>query len=330
MTSPPALSVVVPCYNEEGNLEELYRRISTVCREVAGDDWELILVDDGSRDTTWPKIRELASQAHNLAGIRLSRNFGQQKALVAGLHFSRGDRVLVLDADLQDPPELLPSMMREMDQGADVVYGQSTARHGETFFKKMSAALFFKMLNRISDTGLTMEAGPVVLLSNQVVQSLRSMPEQHRFLRGMIGWVGFRQTPLEYERGQRHLGQTKYDYKKLWNLAVDAITSFSISPLRLGFVLGFIVGGAALLGLILALFGRIFGNGVPGFFWVLVAVLILGSVQLFVLGIMGEYLGRLYIESKQRPLYLVQEVVGREESRPATAVKGPPAENDAG
>ncbi len=330
MTSPQALSVVVPCYNEEGNLEELYHRISAVCREMCGDDWELILVDDGSRDDTWKGIKALSSGDFRVVGVKLSRNFGHQTALSAGLELARGARILVLDADLQDPPELLPEMMRLMDQGADVVYGRRRARYGEGPFKKTTAGLFYRLFNRLSDVPIPANVGDFRLMNRTVANHLVAMPERHRFLRGMTSWVGFNQASLGYERQGRKTGTSKYPLRSMVSLAIDALTSFSIRPLRMASLLGMSFGALAVLGILYAMVSWITGNVVQGWTSVIIVVLILGSVQLFVLGIMGEYLGRLYIESKQRPLYLVQEVVGREESRPATAVKRRPAENDAG
>lgn len=326
----PRLSVIVPCLNESENLEEIHDRLEKACMLAADNSWELLLVDDGSTDNTWETIQALATDHEEVLGVRLSRNFGQQLALSAGLELCRGQRVLIIDADLQDPPELLPEMMRLMDSGADVVYGRRSIRHGETVFKRVSARLFFKLLNRLSDVPVPEQSGDFRLLSRRVVELLVAMPEKHRFLRGLTSWVGFKQVPIDYERQGRKTGSSKYPLRTMVSLGVDALTSFSIRPLRMASLMGFSFGALALMGIAYALVSWITGNVVQGWTSVIIVVLILGSVQLFVLGIMGEYLGRLYIESKQRPLYLVHEVVGREESRAVSAKVRQAVENDAG
>lgn len=307
--APCLLSVVVPCFNEEETLPELHRRVSAVCRGVAGTSYEMVLVDDGSSDSTWRQIAGLAASDSKVVGVSLSRNYGHQLALSAGLSVCRGARILVLDADLQDPPELLPQMMSMMDDGADVVYGQRSVRLGETRFKRWSAASFYRVLNWLVDIRIPTDTGDFRLMSRRVLQLLNDMPEQYRFVRGMVSWLGFLQVPITYERQQRYAGTTKYPLHKMLKFALDAITSFSVRPLRIASALGIVFGVLGLLGLVYALGSWFAGNAIQGWASVIVAVLILSSAQLFVLGIFGEYLGRLYIESKRRPTFVISEIV---------------------
>lgn len=307
----PRLSVVVPCFNEEKVLPQLHQRLTRACREVAKDDFQIVLVDDGSGDETWPLIQDLAEQDPRVLGLSLSRNHGHQLALAAGLSWCSGNRVLVIDADLQDPPELLGDMMKLMDQGADVVYGQRSQRLGETRFKKVTASLFYRFLTHMTDVPIPRDSGDFRLMSRRVVDLINAMPEQHRFVRGLVSWVGFRQVPLVYERKERLAGETKYPFRRMLNFSVDAITGFSVTPLRMASGLGMVFGLFGLVGLVYALWSWIGGFTVPGWTSVVIIVLILGSVQLLVLGILGEYLGRLYMESKRRPLYIIDQVVGQ-------------------
>lgn len=308
----PALSVVVPCYNEESVLLELHRRLTEACEQVVGENYQLVLVDDGSRDSTWEVIESLSVADERVIGILLSRNHGQQQALAAGLSWCAGDRVLVIDADLQDPPELLGRMMEMMDEGADVVYGQRSERLGETRFKKTTASLFYRVLSRLADVPIPRDSGDFRLMSRRVVDVLNSMPEQHRFVRGMVSWIGFRQVPLLYERQRRAAGKTKWSLMRLFNYSIDAVTGFSVIPLRIASGLGILFGMSGAIGLVYALWSWLAGVTVPGWTSVVIIVLILGSVQLLVLGIFGEYLGRLYMESKHRPLFIVDRVAGKQ------------------
>lgn len=303
------LSIVVPCYNESENLGQLHARCAAAARASVGDSFELVLVDDGSRDASWQAMRALAAGDPHVVAARLSRNFGHQLALSAGLGLSRGDRVLIVDADLQDPPELLPRMMETMDQGAEVVYGQRVSRPGESWFKRATARLFYRLLRRLTDVEIPVDAGDFRLVTRRVVDLLGEMPEQHRFVRGMVSWVGLRQEPVRYDRDERTSGQTNYSVGRMLRLAVDAVTSFSIRPLRIASMIGLCFGTLGLFGIAYAIFGWAIGQTVPGWTSVMVVVLMLGGIQLFVIGILGEYLGRLYIEAKRRPLYIVQEVV---------------------
>ena len=307
------LSVVVPCYNEEEGVHELHRRVSAVCQACIGDSYELVLVNDGSRDATWKIMSEISHADKHVVAINLSRNHGHQLALSAGLQMCRGERVFVLDADLQDPPELLPQMMTRMDDNCDVVFGQRIKREGETLFKKASAYAFYRLLDRMVDIDIPPDTGDFRLMSRRAVDILNSMPEHHRFIRGMVSWIGLRQEALPYERAARFAGETKYPLSKMIRFAIDAITGFSVRPLRIASYIGIFSGIATLLLLVYVLVHYFTGYSVEGWTSLAVIVLLLGSAQLLVAGVMGEYLGRLYVESKGRPLFIIQEVVSSPE-----------------
>ncbi len=309
--STPFLSVVVPCFDEEESLPELVRRVIAVSTEAAGENFEIILVDDGSRDRTRSLIRKFSDENPAIVGVFLSRNFGHQLALTAGLQICRGQRILILDADLQDPPELLPDMMQLMDDGADVVYGKRTERQGETHVKRFTAHLFYRFLNLLIDIDIPPDTGDFRLLSRRALTALNEMPEQHRFIRGMVSWVGFRQVPLEYARAARFAGDTKYPVRKMFGFAMDAIAGFSILPLRLSIYLGFVCALLGIVFLAYTAYSYLTGIAIQGWTTLMSVVLILGSGQLLVLGVIGEYLGRLYIQSKKRPLFIVEEIVRR-------------------
>ena len=307
----PAVSVVAPCYNEAGGIRPLCGRIAAACREAVADRFEIILVDDGSRDGTWQEIGELAAADPHVVGVHLARNHGHQLAVTAGLSLSRGERVLIIDADLQDPPELLAPMMRKMDEGADVVYGRRRKRASESWFKRASAAAFYRLLRRITDIDIPLDTGDFRLMSRRVVDALQGMPERHRFIRGMVSWVGFVQVPLDYDRAERYVGTTKYPLGKMIRFALDAITSFSIAPLRLASHIGLVTAGFAVVFLAYSLIRWLGGAVVTGWTSLIATMLLLGSIQLFVLGIIGEYLGRLLLESKRRPLFLIDAIAMR-------------------
>jgi dolichol-phosphate mannosyltransferase len=318
------LSIVVPCYNENENLPRLHARCSAVARASVGESFELILVDDGSRDGTWEAMCDLAASDSRVTAARLSRNFGHQLALSAGLQLSAGARVLIIDADLQDPPELLPRMMATMDQGVDVVYGQRISRQGESWFKRTSARLFYRVLRMLTDVQIPVDSGDFRLISRRVANLLSDMPEQHRFVRGMVSWIGMRQEAVPYDRDERTRGQTNYPLGRMLRLAVDAVTSFSIRPLRIASLIGLGFGTLGLIGVVYAIVGWAAGQTIPGWTSVMVVVLMLGGIQLFVVGILGEYLGRLYIEAKRRPLFIVEQVVRRSPGgRVQAAIPGP-------
>ena len=306
--SSPLLSVVSPCFNEGASIPELYRRISEACKAEVGDSFEIILVDDGSTDGTRRAIRDLCAEDSRVVGVFLSRNHGHQIALTAGLHTCHGERILIIDADLQDPPELLGQMMALMDGGAEVVYGQRNERRGETAFKEFSAQAFYRLLNRMVDIDIPLDTGDFRLMSRRALNVLNRMPEQHRFIRGMVSWIGFRQVPLSYSRDERFAGETKYTLDKMLHFAVDAIAGFSIVPLRLSIVLGFFCTLVGMFFFIYTAYSYLMGITVSGWTTTMTAVLILGSAQLLMLGVIGEYLGRLYMQSKNRPLYIIEEV----------------------
>jgi len=302
------LSVVVPVFNEEPGLDALLARTIPVCEAAFGASFEIILVDDGSTDRSWPIIAGHADASPNIVGVKLSRNYGHQLALTAGLKLARGDYVFVLDADLQDPPELLPRMLEKAREGFDVVYGQRIARAGETVFKRTSASLFYRLLSSLVDVTIPRDTGDFRLMTRRVVAHFNAMPERFRFVRGMVGWLGFRQIAVEYERDPRFAGETHYPFRKMLRFAVDAITSFSTIPLRFASLLGMGFGLAGLLALVWVGISWLSGGAVLGWTSIAALILIIGSMQLLMLGIFGEYLGRMYMESKQRPLYLVDEV----------------------
>ncbi|MEO1351591.1 MAG: glycosyltransferase family 2 protein [Cyanobacteria bacterium J06635_15] len=302
------LSVVVPCFNEQEVLNALYHRLSTVCRVCVGESYEMILVDDGSFDATWPLIKHFSQQDAHVVGVNLSRNHGQQLALTAGLFLCRGQRVFIVDADLQDPPELLDSMMRLMDQGADVVYGRRIQRHGETWLKKLTASAFYRALKWMTDVDIPTDTGDFRLMDRKVVEVLRSMPEQYRFIRGMVAWAGFNQVEIPYERAAREAGTTKYPLKRMISFAIDAITGFSIFPLRISTYLAIISMISSLGMIVYVLYSWAVLNAVQGWASLMAIILTFNSLQMWLLGIMGEYIGRTYLQTKKRPLFVVREI----------------------
>jgi len=302
------LSVVAPCFNEAGNLTEFHRRVSAVCAGLGS--WELVLVNDGSKDMTLDLIQDLVHRDPHVRGINLARNYGHQIALTAGLRHCDGEYILILDADLQDPPELLDEMLRLMhEQNADVVYGQRRQRAGETWFKTKTAALFYRLMQRLVDIEIPVDTGDFRLMNQRTAAVLNAMPEQHRFIRGMVAWIGLRQIPLLYDRDARYAGETHYPLRKMIRLAFDAITGFSVMPLRLASLTGIAISGVGLLLLGYTFFGWLSGRAVEGWTSLMTLMLILGGAQLLLLGIFGEYLGRLYIEAKRRPLFVVDRVL---------------------
>jgi glycosyltransferase involved in cell wall biosynthesis len=307
----PRVSVVVPCYNEEAVLAETHRRLRAACEAVCPGDFELVYVDDGSRDGTWPILSALADADPAVVAVALSRNFGHQLALSAGLSLARGERILMIDADLQDPPELLGAMMAKMDAGADVVYGQRSEREGETAFKTGSASAFYRLLNRLTDIEIPANVGDFRLVNRQVLDALLAMPEQHRFVRGLVAWLGFRQEALPYVRQARFAGETKYPLRKMLRLAADAITGFSVRPLRLSMLFALASFAVAMAIALYALATWLLGETVRGWASLTVVVALFAGIQLLCLGIMGEYLGRMFMELKRRPLFLLREVRSR-------------------
>ena len=302
---PVDLSIVVPAYNEEQVLPIFHQRLSAVL-DGLGLVCEVIYINDGSRDKTVEVIEKLRATDERVALVDLSRNFGKEIALTAGLDFSRGKWVVVIDADLQDPPELIPRFVQEARQGYDVVYAKRTAREGETAMKKATAYGFYRVMGFLSRVPIPQDTGDFRLLTRRAVEALKTLREHHRFMKGLFAWIGYRQKAVEYQRDARFAGKTKWNYLKLWNFAVTGITSFTIAPLRLATLLGLCVACLSFgYGVYFIIRTLIFGNPVPGYPSLLVIMTMLGAVQLITLGIMGEYLGRMFDESKQRPLYLI-------------------------
>lgn len=300
-------SIVVPVYNEVEILPELYRRVSGVMDDL-GEPWELIIVDDGSSDGSTEGIRTLAEKDKRVRPVIFARNFGHQIAITAGLDYSRGQAVVIMDADLQDPPEVIIDLVAKWREGYEVVYAVREEREGETRFKQLTAALFYRLINRITDVNIPLDAGDFRLLDRVVVDTLNRMRERHRFPRGMAAWVGFRQIGVHYKRAERYAGETKYPLRRMVRLALNAITGFSYYPLQLATYFGFICAGVSALAIPVIIVLRLVGN--QAFFGqatTLIAVLFLGGVQLISIGILGEYVGRIYDEAKGRPLYIVRE-----------------------
>lgn len=309
----PVLSVVVPIWNEIESLEELYRRVVEVM-DNSGDTWEFVLVDDGSTDGTTDLIRELAAKDGRVRPVIFARNFGQQAAVKAGLDYTRGQAVIVIDADLQDPPEVILELIAKWREGYEVIYAQRMAREGEGFFKKLTAKMFYRVINRITDIKLPLDTGFFRLLDRKVVNILNQMPEHHRFFRALSVWVGFKQTSVPYQRRARFAGTTKYPYRKMFKLATTAITGFSFFPLQAATYLGFFSSGVAIIAIPVVIILRLLGSQqFLGQASTLIAVLFLGGVQLIFLGIIGEYIGRMYDEVRGRPLYIVREAPEMEE-----------------
>jgi dolichol-phosphate mannosyltransferase len=300
-------SIVAPIYNEIENIPELYRRVKEVMSAMGGT-WELLLVDDGSTDGSTEAIRALAMQDEHVRPILFARNFGHQIAITAGWDYARGDAVIIIDADLQDPPEVIPELIAKWKEGYQVVYAVRTEREGETWFKKVTAAAFYRLIYRITDVKIPVDSGDFRLMDRRVVNVLKTMRERHRFPRGMSAWVGFKQIGVPYKRAARFAGVTKYPFKKMLKLALNAITGFSYFPLQLATYFGFISAGIAALAIPLVIIMRLMGSHFfEGQATTLIAVLFLGGVQLISLGVLGEYVGRIYDEAKGRPLYVLSE-----------------------
>ena len=312
----PTFSIVAPIYNESATLHELYRRMVEVM-DKTGDPWELILVDDGSKDDSKDIILELARKDSRVRPVIFARNFGHQIAVTAGLDYSRGQAVVIIDADLQDPPEVILDLIEKWRQGYEVVYATRTEREGESWFKLFTASLFYRLIYRITDVDMPVDAGDFRLLDRKVVNVMNQMRERHRFLRGMSVWVGFKQIGVPYRRAARFAGETKYPLKKMVRFASDAITGFSYFPLQVATYMGFISAGIAILAIPVVIVERLTGSqAFLGQATTLIAVLFLGGVQLISLGILGEYIGRLYDEAKGRPLYIVRQGPGNTENEP--------------
>jgi dolichol-phosphate mannosyltransferase len=313
---PGTLDIVVPCFNEEAVIEQTHRRLAEVARGIAVARATVIYVDDGSRDGTLVKLRAIAAGDPNVRIVALSRNFGHQHALTAGLDASSGDAVAIIDADLQDPPEVIPEMVARWRAGADVVYGVRTTRQGESLFKRGTAHVFYRLLQTLGNSDIPADVGDFRLLDRRIIDTLREMPERDRFLRGLVVWTGFRQEGVSYERQARAAGETKFPFRRMFSFALDGIFSFSTVPLRLASYLGLFVSVLSMTGIVYALYIKLFSVGVvPGWAAQWIGTLFLGGVQLLSLGVIGEYVGRIYGEVKRRPLYVVKDRVGFDSQR---------------
>ncbi len=305
------LSVVIPCYNEEQVIGETMKRLEAFSLELKNLQVELIFVDDGSRDRTRELLKGFALRDPRIRIVGFARNFGHQIAVTAGIDVANGDAVVLMDADLQDPPEVVHQMIAKWREGFDVVYGTRTERAGESALKLATARGFYRLLNGLSDVAIPADTGDFRLMSRRVVDALRAMPERDRFIRGMVSWVGFRQIAVPYKRAARFAGESNYPLRKMLRFATDGIMSFSTKPLQISIALGALSAGLSLLGLCYAIAIRLFTNNwVEGWAGLMVAVLFIGGVQLVSIGILGEYIGRIYGEIKQRPLYIVSEYIG--------------------
>lgn len=310
---PITYSIIAPIYNEFDNLPELYRRVSQVM-DATGEPWELVLVDDGSSDGSSERIRELAGKDGRVRPVIFARNFGHQIAVTAGMDYARGEAMVIIDADLQDPPEVILDLAKKWKEGYEVVYAVRAEREGESWFKLATASLFYRIIYRITDVKIPLDTGDFRLIDRKVVDVINNMREKHRFLRGMGAWVGFKQIGVEYKRAARLAGETKYPFSKMLKLALNAITGFSYFPLQVATYFGFISAGIAIVAIPFVIYTRIV-TGIHAFegqATTLIAVLFFGGVQLISLGILGEYIGRIYDEVKGRPLYIVREAPPKE------------------
>jgi dolichol-phosphate mannosyltransferase len=313
---PPVLSVVAPAFNEAATLPLFVDEARQVLEEL-GEPWELILVDDGSTDDTREVLRRLHEADARVKSVSFSRNFGHQVAITAGLDLARGDAVVVMDSDLQDPPDVIPRLVARWREGYQVVYAQRAEREGETWFKLATARLFYRVIRRIASVDIPVDTGDFRLLDRRAADALRALREQHRYVRGLAAWIGFRTTGVPFKRRSRHAGATRYPLSKMIRFAVDGITNFSYLPLQLATYAGFLIAGLSLVGVLITVALRLFlGHALTGQATTLVSVLFLGGIQLIFLGIIGEYLGRIYDEVKGRPLYVVDQTLGLETRRP--------------
>lgn len=320
------LSIVVPVYNETEVIDAFYERMTAVARSLPFAAYEILFVDDGSADDTWNRVRSYARNDPSVRPIKLSRNFGHQAAITAGLDHARGDCVVIIDSDLQDPPEVVPEMVARWREGYDVVYGRRSSREGEGQMKLLTASAFYRLLNRLTRINIPVDVGDFRLLSRRAADQLRGLREQDRFVRGLVSWIGFRQTGVTYARDRRYAGDTKYPFGKMMKFALDGITSFSTLPLKLAMWLGYAASALAFIYLISVFVQKfILQNTIQGWATIMVALLFLGGVQLICIGILGEYIGRIFNEIKGRPLYVVEEFMDGAPDE-ATGLDGPGTE----
>ena len=310
------ISIVVPCYNEQEVFGETYKRLTETFEQLDSSkyQYEIIFVNDGSKDNTLEQIQDLIKIDTRIRGINFSRNFGHQIAITAGLDNCKGDAAVVIDADLQDPPSVILEMVKKWEEGYDVIFGKRNARAGESTFKLLTAKWFYRFINRLSDVDMPLDTGDFRLMDRNALDQFLSMRETYRFVRGMVAWIGFKQTFVEYDRESRFAGTTKYPLKKMLRLASDAILSFSNTPLKVATFVGFITSIIAFFGILYSLYMRLFtDNFVEGWTLLMISVLLIGGIILLVLGIIGEYVGRIYGEIKQRPLYIIRDKLGFEQ-----------------
>ncbi|HEU5316820.1 MAG TPA: glycosyltransferase family 2 protein [Chloroflexota bacterium] len=310
--APPVISVVAPVFNEAELLPAFCDEMRRVLEEI-GEPWEIVLVNDGSRDGSLEIMRQQHARDPRIKALSFSKNFGGQLAITAGLDYARGDAVVIIDADLQDPPVVVKELIARWREGYQVVYAQRASRAGETFFKKLTAAVYYRLIRGIANVDIPLDTGEFRLLDRTAADALRGIREQHRYLRGLAAWIGFRTIAVPYERAARAAGETKYTLSKMLRLAVDGITNFSYLPLQLASYLGFVIAGLSLIAILVTIYIRLFvagGHELAGQATTLVTVLFLGGIQLICLGVLGEYLGRIYDEVKRRPLYIVSEALG--------------------
>ncbi|THF77533.1 glycosyltransferase family 2 protein [Cohnella fermenti] len=323
MNGPVFLSVVIPMYNEEEVIETTFRRLTEALAPI-GETYELVFVNDGSRDNTAKLVRRIGEGDKRVKMLDFSRNFGHQIAVTAGMDYASGRVVVLIDADLQDPPELIPEMIAKWREGYDVIYGQRVVRKGESLFKKLTAAVFYRLLRSMTSVSIPVDTGDFRLMDRKVCDALSSMREQSRFIRGMVSWAGFRQTALEYVREERFAGETKYPLRKMVRLSLDAITSFSTKPLKIAGILGFVMSAVGFIYLLVVIYQRLFTDTtLQGWTSMIVISLLFHGITLSLLGILGEYIGRTYEEAKRRPLYLVADKLNFEQ--PSHAEPFPPS-----
>lgn len=307
-----SITILVPCYNEENNIEFLYERLKEIFTTLPNYDFHILLINDGSKDNTLVKMQSLHAKDPGVSYLNLSRNFGKENAMLAGLDYAEGDAVIVMDADLQDPPELVPQMLEEWEKGYDDVYARRRSRAGETWFKKASAHWYYRILQKFADIDIPADVGDFRLLDRQAVDALCSLRERQRYTKGLFSWIGYNKKEILFDRQPRATGNSKMNFLKLFGLAVDGITSFSVAPLRLASVLGIIISTIAFVYLIFVIAKTLlFGDPVAGYPSMISIILFMGGIQLIVLGIIGEYVGRIFYEAKRRPDYLVSEYNGK-------------------
>ncbi|WP_283153703.1 glycosyltransferase family 2 protein [Guptibacillus hwajinpoensis] len=313
MNKPTRYSIIIPMYNEEEVIVEAYRRLKKVMNEI-GEPYELIFVNDGSQDRSLEIVKDYSEWDKKVKVIDLSRNFGHQIAITAGMDYASGDAVVVIDADLQDPPELIKQMIHKWKEGYEVVYAKRTKRKGETFFKRVTASLFYRTLRSLTDVDIPVDTGDFRLIDRKVCDQMNQLHEKNRFVRGLVSWVGFKQTAVEYERDERLYGESKYPLKKMLKLSLDGITSFSYKPLKLATYAGVLLSITGFLYMVLVIYQKLFTEStVMGWSSLIVIQLIFFGFVLMILGVMGEYIGRIYEEAKDRPVYIVREMYGRKE-----------------